>query len=107
MQLTFLYLLQRKEPIDDEDGDIESFGKKAELAVNIDDPLDQESSASVFDLSGRLNLVEVFSIDLHEILFNADVFVDISGEFSHHLRVSDLELICENHIFADLLSVGC
>ena len=56
MELIFLDLLERQEAVDDEYGDVESLWKESELPVNVDDPLNQECTARVFNLGRDLDL---------------------------------------------------
>ena len=63
VQLTLLNLLDREVSVDDEDSQVEGLGHQAELTVDIDDPLNQEGSAGVFDLSLNLHGLEVVRLD--------------------------------------------
>lgn len=59
VQLRLFYLLQGQEAVNEEHRHVESLGVQAELAVDVDNPLDQEGARCVFDLGGQLNVGKV------------------------------------------------
>ena len=70
--------------------------------MHVDDPLDQEGTARVFDLCRQLDLREVVSVDFQSGFCFSHVLVNISSEFSNHLWVTNLKLVGEDHGLADL-----
>ena len=61
--------------------------------MDVDDPLDEERSASVFHLGWDLDLLEVAWADLELNLFFTHVLIDVLGHLSHHLWIPDIQLI--------------
>lgn len=101
VQLILLNFLLAHVLIDDVDSNVESLGQKSELTVDINDPLNQKGSWSVFNFG--LYLLEVFVID-HVLIFLPDhVLVDFLGELRDVLGVSEVELVREGHIFHNRL----
>lgn len=100
MQLTFLYLLEGQEAVNDVDSDIEGLRLKSKLPMDIDDPLDEEGTAGILDLSRHLDSREVVGIHLKLDLLLAHVLVDLLGQLCHHLGVANLKLVCEDHTLA-------
>ena len=72
--------------------------------MHVDNPLNQESSACVFDFAWGLHLSQVVHIDLLVNLFLANVLVYVSGKFSNHLWITDVKLVREDHGLADALA---
>lgn len=104
MQLTLLNLLQRKEAVDYVYSDVQGLRLESELPMHVNDPLDQESTARVLDLGRHLHLLQVIGVHLELDLLFTHVLVDFLGEFGHHLWVTDIELISENHSLAHVTS---
>lgn len=88
MQLILLDLLLAHKLVYDEHSDIECFWEKAEFAVDVNDPLDQEGSGSVLDFS--LDFLEIFMVDHALFLLLDHVLVDFLGEFRHILRITEV-----------------
>ena len=107
MQLALLDLLERKEAVNDEDCDIECLWKKTELAVHVDNPLYQESTACVFDFRGKLNFTEVVRADLEKRLLLSHVRIDLICHLRHILRISHVKLVLKDHVLADRSSELC
>ena len=61
--MTLLNLLDGEVPVDNEDSQVEGLRHQAELTVDVDDPFNQEGSASVLDLSLNLDGLEVVRLD--------------------------------------------
>lgn len=79
MQLAFVNLLSAHVLVDQIDGHVEGFGQKAEFAVHVDDPLDEERARRVLYLS--LHLLQVLVVD-HALLLSSDhVLIDLMREF--------------------------
>ena len=105
MKLALLNLFEREEAIDDENGDIESLRKKAELPVHVDNPLNKESTARVLYFCWNLHLRKIVCINLKLSLYFSHISVDFASMLSNHLGVSDFELVGEGQIFADLTTL--
>jgi hypothetical protein len=87
--------------IDQEHSHVKSLGHETEFAVNIDNPLDQESSGSVFDFSGQLNFRKIVWLQLEAFFAFAHICEYLCRKLSHVLRISHVELICESHLLHD------
>lgn len=97
MQLTFLDLLERQEAINDVNCHIERLRLESELPVNVNNPLNEESTAGILDLGWNLNLREVVRANLELNFLFAHVVVYVLGHLGHHLRVANVEGIREDH----------
>jgi hypothetical protein len=67
--------------------------------MDIDYPLDQESSWSVLDLCAQLHLGQVVGSQLHSNLLCPHRFENLVLVLCDELRVSHVELVCKTHFF--------
>ena len=100
--MALLDRFEGEEAIEDENGDVEGLRQETELTVHVNDPFDKEGSAGVLDLARVLYLGQIVGIDLQLRLYQAHILVNLSGKLSTKLRVTQLELVRENHVLADL-----
>ena len=79
MQLTLVYPLSAHVLIDQEDGHVEGLRQQAEFAMHVDDPLNEESSRRVLNLTLHLLQVVVFH---HALFLSSDhVLINLLREF--------------------------
>ena len=79
MQLALVDLLSAHVLIDQINCHIEGFGQQAEFSMNVDNPLDEECTRSVFNF--RLHLLQVLVVD-HALLLSSDhVLIDLMRKF--------------------------
>ena len=104
MKLALLDLLERKEAVYDENCDVEGLGKKTELAMHVDNPFYEESTASVFDFRRELNFTKVVRAHLELLLLLPHVAIDLICHLRDILRVPHIELVLKYHVFANCAS---
>lgn len=72
--------------------------------MDVDDPFDQESARSIFNLS--LYFGKVVSGHLLDDFFCAHVVVDVLGELRQVLGIAVVELIAQGHLRKVLLLIS-
>ena len=105
MELALQNPLLRHILIDDKDSNVKGFGSQAELAVHIDDPLDQECARSVFDFCLHLAQVVHGHHLAHFLLLQVDE--DILRKFTQVLRIAELQLVSQRQFGHHLLLHVC
>ena len=103
MKLRLLYLNLWKIAINYVDCAIECFCIEAELPMDIDDPLDQESSRSVSDFG--LDLWDVLEVNHVRTFLLYHRLKDLLSVFGDALRVSHVELVTQRHGLLNFLLV--
>lgn len=96
MKLRLLNMFSAQVLINEVCSHIQTLGHQSELPVHIDDPLEEESPAGVFDLG--LHLLKVVSGHHHIDLLSPQSFVDGLGEFDYALRVIELFGVLLRHL---------
>ena len=88
--------------VDDVHAHVEGLRHQSELAMHVDDPLDQESATCVLDIS--LHVLQVGG--RHEVLFFLllHVHIDILSELREALRVAHVQLVGEAHVLQGFLA---
>ena len=95
MKLALLNLDLAQVLVDDELRHVEALGSEAELAVHIDNPLEEEGAARVTDLC--LDFADVGRVDHEALLVGDHRFEDWLREFRKILRVSKVDLVLLRH----------
>jgi len=83
--------------VDDVLGYVQGLWHQFELSVDVNYPLDQESSGGVLNLS--LHLIQVVWIHQATVFLLPHVLVDLLREFRDALWISKIELVRQCHIF--------
>ena len=74
--------------------------------MNINYPLNKESSWSIFNLCWQLDFLKVVRLKFEGFFLLSHVVINISSELSYELRVSHIKLVCKSHVFCNIFFVN-